>query len=346
MKINMHDWAQEIIKAKDRRNLPILFFPCLKNISTGVIEAVQDGEKMAQAMAEVIREYPDTIAAITGMDLTVDSEAFGAEVKFSKRQAPTIRGAVLKNAEEIDCLKVPGEHAGRQKIVIQAVEKAQELITDRPVFGGMLGPFSLAANLLEVSAALMMTVKDLDVMNRLLEKTTDFLLQRAKSFKEAGANGVFIAEPTAGLLSPEMCEIFSSKYVKKITDKLQDETFFIILHNCGNVTNSLMSMYHTGCKGFHFGNSVSMPVIAEQIPDNVLVFGNIDPSTDFFLGTPETVYYSTMNLLKSMEKFPHFVLSSGCDLAPSVPAENIGAYFQACRDYNSAITKYQNRDGG
>lgn len=76
MDINMQEWATQIINDKQRKNLPVLFFPCLKNINISVIDSVQDGEKMAEAMAEVIKEYPETIAAITGMDLTIDSEAF------------------------------------------------------------------------------------------------------------------------------------------------------------------------------------------------------------------------------------------------------------------------------
>lgn len=339
MKLNMKNWADEIITAKDRRNLPVLFFPCLKNIDMGVIESVQDGEKMAEAMAEVIREYPDTIAAITGMDLTVDSEAFGATVKFSKRQAPAVRNAVLKGKDDIYALEIPDTDAGRQKVVLDAVRRAGQnpIIGERPVFGGMLGPFSLAANLLEMSSALIMSRREPETMEILLDKTTEFLINRAMMFKKNGANGVFIAEPTAGLLSPADCDRLSSVYVKKIAEAVQDDSFFLILHNCGNVVNCVESMVSTGCKGLHFGNSVDMHEVTAQIPNDILVFGNIDPSADFFLGTPDTVYSKTMALLEKMADYPHFVLSSGCDLAPSVSNENIQAYYQACRDYNHGI---------
>lgn len=208
------------------------------------------------------------------------------------------------------------------------------IIDKRPVFGGMLGPFSLAANLLEVYEALKMCVREPKKIEELLDKTTTFLIQRAQKFKEHGANGIFIAEPTAGLLSPEALERFSSKYVKKIVEAVQDEKFFLILHNCGNVKNSVGSMCKTGCKGLHFGNSVNMTDILPQVSEDILVFGNIDPSIDFVLGTPETIYDKTMKLLIDMEKYPQFVLSSGCDLAPMVSNENILAYYEACRDYN------------
>ena len=119
MKINMQKWAEEIIAAKDVRNLPVLFFPVLKNIDMPVPDSMQDPKKVAEGMAEVIREYPETIAAITGMDLSVDSEAFGAEVKFSKRQAPNVKHHILETADDIHDLVVPDIHSGRVDIFNQ-----------------------------------------------------------------------------------------------------------------------------------------------------------------------------------------------------------------------------------
>lgn len=337
MRINMTEWSNEIIKAKDRRNLPVLFFPVIKNMEISVPESTQEADKQAEVMLEVINEYPETIAAITGMDLTVDSECFGATVKFSKRQAPNIKSIVIQDESEIKDLVIPGVDSGRQQMVLDAVKMCQNKLTDRPTFGGMLGPFSLAANLMEVSKALVLTGRNPDAMEMLLEKCTDFLINRARAFKEAGANGIFIAEPTAGLLSPDALERFSSKYVKRLVEEVQDDYFFLILHNCGRVIDSIDSMYNTGCKGFHFGNNVQMPEVLAKIPANVLVFGNIDPSSDFVMGTKEEIYEKTTKLLQDTSEFPHFVLSSGCDLAPMVEDEKIEAYYQACRDFNKSL---------
>lgn len=334
MKINMQKWAEEIISAKDVRNLPVLFFPVLKNIDMPVPESVQDPKKVAEAMAEVIKEYPETIAAITGMDLSVDSEAFGAEVKFSKRQAPNVKSHIIETAEDIHNLKVPDIHSGRVDIFNDACREAAKIIKDRPIMGGMFGPFSLAANLLDVSDALMKTVNEPELVHELLEKSTEWLIKRAQGYKNAGANGVFIAEPTAGIMNPDMLDEFSSVYVKRIVDAVQDENFFLVLHDCGSVTDSVESMYRTGCKGFHFGNGVDMKNVMPQIPADVLVFGNLDPSEVFTLGTPESIREQTLKLLEEMKPYPHFVLSSGCDLAPLVSNENMEAYYEACREFN------------
>ncbi len=338
-KINMQEWAEEIIAAPDRRNLPVLYFPVLKNIGMPVPDSVKDPVNVAKGMREVIDEYPDTIAAVTGMDLTVDSEAFGVEVKFSKRQAPNTKNHIVQTAEDIEKLVVPDVHSGRVDIFLDAIGEAEKLIDDRPLMGGLFGPFSLAANLMDVNDAMIMVVQEPEAMHALLEKATDWLIKRCQAYKDAGANGVFMAEPTAGIMNPKMLDEFSSVYVKRIVEAVQDDYFFIILHDCGSVTDAVESMYNTGCKGYHFGNGVDMKNVMPQIPADVLVFGNLDPSEVFTLGTPESIREDTLKLLDEMKDYPHFVLSSGCDLAPMVENENLEAYYQACRDWNAANQK-------
>lgn len=336
MKINMQEWAEEIIAAKDVRNLPVLYFPVLKDMGMSVPDSVKTPENIAKVMKEVLDKYPDTIAAITGMDLTIDAEAFGIEVNYSEKQAPNIVDHLLKDKNGIEELTVPDIHSGRVDVFTKACTEGAKLITDRPILGGMLGPFSLAANILDINKCLKLTIKGTDSLHKLLEKCTDWLIKRAKEYKEAGANGILIAEPTAGLLSPQGCDDFSSSYIKKIVEAVQDDYFFLILHDCGQVENSVKSMCGTGCKGLHFGNGVDMKNVMPQVDPGILAFGNLDPSTVFFMGTPEEVYDKTKALLEAMKPYPNFVLSSGCDLAPTVTKENIEAYYKACRDFNSA----------
>lgn len=335
MKINMQNWAQEIIDAPDRRVLPVLYFPCLTLTGDGIVDTVKDGKKMARNMKAVIDKFPKTIAAITGMDLTVDTEAFGAKVVFKDTEAPSIPDAPLKPGD-IDALKAPDVHSGRVDIFLDAVKEAQNLITDRPVLGGQLGPFSLAANLVNIQTVLMMTINDKERLHKLVDTATEFLIARAKEYKKAGANGILLAEPTAGLLSPKVCAEYSDQYVKRIVDSVQDDYFFVILHDCGNVKKMGGQMHDTGAKGLHFGNAVKMTDILPQVPSDCLVFGNIDPTTEFCQGTPEHIRQSTLALLDAMKEYPHFVLSSGCDIPPKTPVENIEAFYSACEEYNSA----------
>jgi uroporphyrinogen decarboxylase len=285
-------------------------------------------------MQSTIEKYPNMIGAMTAMDLTTEAETFGCDVHFSDREAPRTINEIAKDRTEIENLRVPSITEGRGPIFVEAAKLTTEAVTDRPTFGGVLGPFSLAAVLMGIEPTLKSLRKDPEAVHMLLDKCTDYIIEYAKAYKEAGVHGILLAEPTAGLLSPKQCDEFSSKYVKKLVDAVQDDYFFVVLHNCGRTTKMVGSMVSTGAKGYHFGNAVDMLDILPQIPEEYLVFGNIDPSRVMSHGTPEEVRKETLDLLEKMKPYPHYVLSSGCDLPPGVPIENLDAYFAAQDEFN------------
>ena len=174
-----------------------------------------------------------------------------------------------------------------------------------------------------------------EMVHTVLDKVTSFLIEYAKAYKAVGANGIVMAEPVAGLLSPDLEEEFSSPYVKRIVDAVQDDSFIVIYHNCGdNVGLMLDSILRTGCAAYHFGNAVDMERdILEKLPSDVVVMGNIDPAGVLRMGNPESVREATLSLMKKCAKYGNFVLSSGCDIPPMTPWENIDAFFAASNEY-------------
>lgn len=118
-------------------------------------------------------------------------------------------------------------------------------------------------------------------------------------------------------------------------DAVQDDSFIIIYHNCGdNVPKMMDSILSTGAAAYHFGNAVDLERdIIAQVPSDTVVMGNIDPAGVLRLGTPESVRITTLSLLKKCAKYPNFVLSSGCDIPPMTPWENIDAFFAALKDF-------------
>ena len=51
------------------------------------------------------------------------------------------------------------------------------------------------------------------------------------------------------------------------------------------------------------------------------------------MGTPELVREATTALLEKCSTYPNFVLSSGCDMPPKTPWENINAFFAAAEEF-------------
>ena len=173
-----------------------------------------------------------------------------------------------------------------------------------------------------------------DAAHQLLDKSKEFLKEYALGFKKAGANGIVLAEPAAGLLSAEMCHMFSSLYVKEIVDYVQDDSFMVILHNCGNTNEQVETMVSTGAMGLHFGDAVDMMDVLPQVPESVLALGNISPSHVFLNGSPSVMRKEVLSLLEKTSSYNNFVLSSGCDVPPGVPVENIEAFYQALEEFN------------
>ncbi len=333
MKKNMKLWLEEMLEADTKKAMPILSFPCVSLLGISVKELISDSEKQALGM-KLVADNADSAASVSFMDLSVEAECFGATIHVSDDEVPTVVGRLVNDEDEANALEVPKVGACRSGLYIDAVKKAKEMITDRPVLAGMIGPFSLAARLMDVSEIMMECYDDPDTVHTVLEKTTSFLTEYALAYKEAGADGIVIAEPVSGLLSPMLESEFSAPYVKRIADSVQDDSFVLVYHNCGdNVQYMLDSIKSIGAAAYHFGNASDMRAMLDGMPTDVPVMGNIDPAGILKLGTPEDVRRETLALMEKCCTNKNFVISSGCDIPPLTPWENINAFFGAVNEF-------------
>ncbi|MBP2652842.1 MAG: uroporphyrinogen-III decarboxylase [Firmicutes bacterium] len=334
MKCNMDTWKNDLIASGRVAALPIMTYPGLELSGKKLMDIVRKGEDQAVCIESLAKRY-NSVAAVTVMDLSVEAEAFGSNVKYSETEVPTVIGHMVTDMKDAEALRVPAVGVGRTTAYLKATELAVARITDRPVFGGIIGPFSLAGRLMDMTAIMVAMMRQSDTVTIVLEKCAAFLVEYAKAIKGAGANGIVIAEPAAGLLSPKQCDKFSSCYVKQIVDAVQDENFMIVLHNCGKTVKLVDSMVSTGAAAYHIGNAVSMTDIMPQMPSGKLVMGNINPSGTFRIGTVEQMVEEVNGLLDEMSDYNNFVLSSGCDIPPGTPLDNIDAFFATLEKYNN-----------
>ena len=336
MKINMKKWMHNILNSAERRALPIMTYPGLELTGRTISEVISNGEHQFECIAALAEKY-DSIANVTIMDLSVEAEAFGSPIRYSDHEVPTVSAKIIEDEEAVKALRVPSVGEGRTGAYIKAAELCVERIKDRPTFGGTIGPFSLARRLFDMTEIMVGLMEEPEMVHELLEKCTQFLIEFAKAFKKAGAHGIIIAEPASGLLSPANCTEFSSDYVKRIVDAVQDDYFMVMLHNCGNTKNLVPSLLSTGSMAFHFGNAVDMRDIMPQIPWGRIAFGNIDPARTFKNGSAENMKEKTMELLNNTANYKNFVLSSGCDVPPGTPVENVEAFYETLAEFNDSI---------
>lgn len=331
--INMKSWIALQIASKTRTSIPIMTHPGIEMIGKTVKDAVQNGEIHAQAIQKLAEVYPSAATTVI-MDLTLEAEAFGCKIEFQENDMPHILGRLLTSAEDIENLKVPDLNAGRMHEYLTANKLTVALGINKPVLAGVIGPFSLAGRLFDVSEIMMACYLEPDAIMLLLDKCTEFIIKYCRELKAIGCSGVVVAEPAAGLLSNEDCQMFSSEYVKRLVDELQDDGFTIILHNCGNRGHCTEAMLYTGANAYHFGNAIDMVEALKTCPKDKLILGNVDPVGVMKMKTPSEIKIYIGDLLDRTAEYDNFVLSTGCDLPPHVASENVTAFFEALKEYN------------
>lgn len=329
----MTQWVADVIRRKEVTALPVMTHPGIELNGNTVREAVSDGRVHYEAVMTLTRRYP-SVAAATIMDLTTEAEAFGAEIAFSDGAVPAVSGRLLPDVESIFRLQVPSLSAGRIPAYLKANLLAAKAVDDRPLLAGCIGPFSLAGRLYDMSDIMVLIYEHPEAAHCLLQKCTAFIEKYCMALKLTGANGVMMAEPAAGLMSNDDCMLFSSQYVKQIVDRVQDDDFIVVLHNCGNTGHCTKAMVATGAAAYHFGNKCKMEEVIREVPPTALAMGNIDPVSVFKDGMPFQMRQTVTDLLEKMRPYPNFVLSSGCDTPPHTPLANVDAFFEALAEFN------------
>ena len=329
--MNVSKLLWDVAKSDTHRGLPILSFPAAQKLGVTVEQLVKDSQLQAQAIALIASET-DTLAAVSLMDLSVEAEAFGAKVQFFTDEVPAVVGQLVSDLDEAEELEVPDLSAGRASVCTEGIRLAKERIADKPVLAGMIGPYSLAGRLMDVTEIMYVCYDEPEAVHAVLEKATQYLIQYAGAMKQVGADGIVIAEPLAGILSPDMAAEFSHPYVKKIVDAMQTEDFAVIYHNCGNsVSHMLPGIFSIGAAAYHFGNAVDMAEVMAAAPAECLCMGNVDPAAQFVQGTAESMTEATRQLLEKCGHYKNFVISSGCDIPYHAKWENIHAFFNALK---------------
>ncbi len=324
-------FSSYILNCPNRLVMPIGVYGGLAITGASVCQSVSDAHAQTEAVL-ALHERLQSPVLLSAMDLSAESEAFGCTIRIEESEIPTVTGRLVTTAAEVDALAVPAAGEKRTRIHLDTAAGLVKARPEIPVLGGLIGPFSLAARLFGVSEMLELTAVDPALAHALLEKAAAFLTVYARAFSAAGAWGVIMAEPAAGLLSPRSLGVFSAPYVRCIIEAVQTDNFTVVLHNCGAKLVHLPKVLESGAEIYHFGAPMDLPAAFKQIEDNVILSGNLDPSSVFNSGTPDDVRRETQTLLRAVGLRKNFVLSSGCDIPPGTPIQNLEALYAAARE--------------
>ncbi len=319
-----------------RMNAPLLGAPGAKLTNTTLKQNLTDADTQFKSLYELYKKFePD--AMLPFMDLTVEADTLGLDIKFPENDNPAVASHSVKTVEDFESVKRNYKGIGnRMKVFIDVVKKMKkELPSSVTILGYVIGPFTLVGELMGVENACMATVMDPDLVKAELEFCNEVISEYSNALFDAGADALVVLEPTAMLLSPKSYVRNSLNPFKELLEKVNNKP--LILHICGNTKHLVKGMCETGTIALSLDSPMNFSELAKQVPEDICLIGNVDPVKIMLQGTPEEVEKETREFIKSMQGVDNFMLSTGCDLPLETPMENIEAFMKVAKQWKNDL---------
>lgn len=279
-------------------------------------------------LAAVKRFKPDGIGIIA--DVTIEAEALGCKVKYPSDGVPWVYEHPVNKPADIETLKIPDPlTAGRMPVTLQTIKLLASYF-GLPVGAGGMGPFTLAGHLAGVERVMLGAKTEPEFVEKLVEFSAEVLSVYLKAQVEAGADVLIISEPTVSMLSRDHFERFFGRYVREVVGRMQRP---VTLHVCGDPSHLIEDMCSTGVQCVSLDAPVDLQKIAPRVPPGVILSGNLDPVAVMVESAPDKVREAVRELMEKMRPYPNYVVSTGCDLAPDTPLENIEALIDTVKEF-------------
>lgn len=260
-------------------------------------------------------------------------EAFDCRLRFLE-SGPLVDPLPLKMNDLADMNQLPipdATRAGELSVILKATEGLSAYGNgDIPVVGLFEGPFTTACRIIEAEFIMRLVYKGRSILEKLLDRITDFLISFGQALIDHGANVLLIPEPTASasMVSPRMFQRFILPRLQNIFNSLAVPG---ILHICGDTTPLLEIMRQTDAAVLSLDQCMDLSAARSLVPHATLG-GNVDPVQALLMGTPEAVEADTRRSI-SQGGTSRFILMSGCGIPPGCPMENIKSMMRTAKEY-------------
>lgn len=310
-----------------RMIVPLMAFPGTQLTHSTIWQNEFNARMQFKTIAALVERFqPD--AAFFMMDLAVEAGAIGLPVVFPQHESPTVKQHPVHTIADLDQFRaIDVLYDGRVRTYISVMEQmaaALDIIKGAYV----IGPFTLAGLMMGATELAIATIENRDLVHAAATLATEVIIRYGRALVDAGADTVCILEPTATFISPRAFDEFSGHYVRQIFEALDT---IGILHICGDTEHLIKPMCDTGAQGLSLDAPLDFPATIAQMPEDVVLIGNLDPVRVLTNCTPAEVKSATHALLDAMAPYPNFILSTGCDLPPETPLDNIAAFMEAGR---------------
>ncbi len=239
-----------------------------------------DARKMASMAASTFQLFGFECAVVP-FDVGVEAEALGAELNFYPHRTdvvyPTVSRKVTKRVKDLT-IQIPPDlaRAGRIPVVTEAIGYLKKEVGNQIAIGSwVLGPYTLAGQLVELSDLSKAAYKDAATVRNVLDTLSEALIEMVRIYRQAGADYITIREMGAcgDILSPRMFQTLIRPPLERIFSAIESPK---ILHICGDTDDIIESMYACGADAISVEPKNHVAETRRKLGDDALILGNID----------------------------------------------------------------------
>ena len=298
-----------------------------------IYDYVTSGSKLADCQIRALERYGyDAVFAV--MDVNVETEALGSRLVYRSNDYPYVRDHAFSKATNLDSVSIPDPYsAGRMPEILESLRiMRRETVDEVFVVGCVLGPMTLATQLVGLEEALYMAIDNPDGFERLLDFSARVVIEFGSAQIESGAHAPMVFDPSASMavIPVSFFREFELPRLNKIFKAFKAAGASAgWVHIAGPLGPALPFLGQTGANIFNFDYCVDPNDVLTTGP-RFCFNGNIK-SLDFETAQPEDIFNESLRLQELFSLRGGFILSSGCEIPPGSKPENIAALVAAAR---------------
>ena len=218
----------------------------------------------------------DFDSAVVPFDMCTIPEALGLAASIYEDANEILYPTIPAKWATPEEVRLPEDYMdqGRMPVVSQAITTLKERIGKTHAIGTwILGPFTLAGQLVELDVLMKMTYKAKTKVEGLLDTLTELIINLGVHYRDIGADYVSLREMGTGadLLSPGMFKTLVQPRLRRIFKAWDSPK---ILHICGSTDLIIELMNDCGAQAISVDHKNTLTETRKKIADDILLLGN------------------------------------------------------------------------
>jgi len=275
----------------------------------------------------------DYDAAIVFSDILVVAEMMGINYRVQDKGGVKVDFDLKNNS---DLKKITSNNLVKKNNTPEAIKLiSEEIKKEKAIIGFAGSPWTLASYIIEGGSSKdnlksrAIINENPELMLSFLDKITDTTIEYINNQIDAGADVIQVFDSQGGTLSSYNYWNMSGKWIKKIIDNFEKRVPFIVFGR--GVHHNWDALINTGANALNIDWNINIKKIADILPKNIAVQGNLDPA--ILTTKPNTAIAATKLILQDMKNRNGFIFNLGHGVTPNAKIETIKAVTNTVKNY-------------